>query len=95
MANYTVFLRNCATKKTYSFKAEDMGGKMYYSFSLPDYAEIVDAIGEGEGEYFVCPEGAEGLEGAEVLDRGVAQVGKIERQIDSYNTEKTYRQYEG
>lgn len=97
MAKYTVFLKNNATKKVFSFESEDTGGSIYYTFALADmYDTIAAAIGTGEGEYFICPEGTASLEGAEVLDRGVLQIGEIARtDTDTYNTTKTYTQYGG
>lgn len=98
MAKYTIILKNKATKKYVAVEATDISdSKMYYSFAFRnEYEAVVAAIGTGEGEYYICPEGTTDIDAAEILDRGVLQIGDIARtDTETYNTNKTYEQYEG
>lgn len=98
MANYTIILINKATKKYILFQLADRSeSTRFYTFRVAGlYEPIVQAIGTGEGEYYVCPAGTTSPDGATILDRGVLQIGKIERTDTlTYNNKKTYTQYGG
>lgn len=98
MANYTIILINKATKKYILLQMADRSeSTRFYTFRVAGlYEPIVEAIGTGEGEYYVCPAGTTSPDGATILDRGVLQIGKIARtDTDTYNTTKTYEQYGG
>ena len=98
MASYTIILQNNATKYWLSVTLQDESrSELYYSFSFEGLYDVIEeAIGTGEGEYFICKEGVQSLEGAEILDRGVLQIGEIKRgNTDTYKTTKTYKQYGG
>ena len=95
---YTLILLNAASKKTLCLTLTDRSAsRRYYLFDFTgSYDAIAEAIGTGEGEYFVCPAGTDTLEGATVLDRGTLQIGEIERtDTATYNIKKEYTQYGG
>ena len=97
MARYTIILQNNATKKYVLITMNDTSATpRFYRFNLRSYySAIVEAIGTGEGEYYVCPAGTSGLSGATILDRGVMQIGAITPEENTtYISNRTYEQYE-
>ena len=98
---YRIIWKNTATKEVTVITAEDTGNSLFYTFPVPE------GLTRGEYEYYVAT--AEGTlvlndndvrlstidgETVTVYDCGVAQVGEISRRDTSYNTTKTYEQYE-
>jgi len=100
---YRIIWRNTATKEVFTQTAEDTGGRMYYTFPVPE------GLTQGEYEYFIIPALGDlelnendvrksTLDGEPlpIRDCGVAQVGEIKRkEATTYNTNKTYEQYNG
>ena len=101
--DYRVIFRNTATKECFVYTLTDTSaGGTYYTFLAPS------GLTRGEYEYYITS--ADGtftlnendprkstIDGITiaVYDCGVAQVGAILRSDTSYNTTKTYEQYEG
>lgn len=102
--DYRIIFKNQLTKKVYVFVRTDEGNRPhFYRFRLPM------GMSAGEYEYFITD--ADGVlvlnsndirlstidgEKIKIYDRGMAQVGHIERkQTTDYNLEKTYVSYGG
>ena len=100
---YRIIWKNTATKEVTVQVAEDTGGRLYYTFPVPSGLE------NGEYEYYIATAAGTLVlnendvrlstvdgEKLEVYDCGVAQVGRIDRSdTTTYNTQKTYEQYQG
>lgn len=100
---YRIIWRNTATKEVTVMVAEDTSGSaLFYTFPVPA------GLSRGEYEYYIAS--ADGTlvlnendvrlstidgEPIEIYDCGVGQVGEIDRRSTmTYNTTKTYEQYE-
>ena len=102
MAIYRIIWRNTATKEVLVQTAIDASpAKSFYRFP------VLADMPRGEYEYYVTAAGGDLVlnendvrlstidgETITVYDCGVAQVGEISRRDTSYNTTKTYEQYE-
>lgn len=101
--DYRIIFKNQLTKKVYVFTRQDESHTPhFYRF------QMFAGMEQGEYEYFVTK--ADGTltidsndirlstidgEKIPIYDRGMAQVGRIEHQIQDYNLQTEYRQYNG
>lgn len=100
---YRLIFRNTMTKEVFVFQFKDRSDSPnFYRFPLPL------GMTEGEYEYYIVQSGGtlnlypndvrkSDIDGQplQIYDNGVAQVGKIGRQEQSYNINRTYEQYKG
>lgn len=97
---YRTIYRNTLSKKVYVFESENTGTLLFYRFPYPMGMEA------GFYEYWVAEAGGtlelspndirkSTVDGRpiEIYDCGVARVGKMGRNTQQYNLNKTYEQY--
>lgn len=100
---YRLIFRNTMTKEVFVFQYQDESNtSTFYRFPLPM------GMTPGEYEYYIVQSGGtlnlypnevrrSTIDGQplHIYDNGVAQVGRIGRQDQTYNIERTYEQYKG
>lgn len=100
--DYRIIYKNTQTKEVFVYTQTDTGSASFYRFPAPA------GLTKGEYQYYITNAGGDFIlsqndvrlstidgERIEVLDCGVAQVGKIARSVSSYDTIKTYKTYDG